>query len=257
MGTNAGGEVIVLDSAGYGAFSIGKAISIIAPSGVYAGISVFSGDGIDVTAGASDTVILRGLTVNSQGGANGIVFNTGGTFHIENCVINAFGGDGIQFNGPGKLIVRDTISRGNGFGIRTISSTGLALVSIERCLLDKNIEAGLFVQEGTRASIRNSVASSGNFIGVSATPSGGSLTAELNIDTCLISNNIGSGSVGVSAGGFSGSAATIRISNSTVTNNGIGLQQLMGGSILSRGNNTVEGNTTADTQGTIGTYNAK
>src|SRR5689334_2710230 len=74
MGTSVGGEAIVLDSAGYGAFSINKSVSIIAPQGVYAGISVFTGDGIDINAGPSDVVILRGLTVNSQGGANGIIF---------------------------------------------------------------------------------------------------------------------------------------------------------------------------------------
>jgi hypothetical protein len=49
--TNAGGELIVLDSAGYGAFAIGKSVSVIASPGVYAGISVFSGDGIVINAG--------------------------------------------------------------------------------------------------------------------------------------------------------------------------------------------------------------
>src|SRR5215469_15253791 len=72
--TNAGGEVYVLDTAGYGPFTITKTISVVA-QGVTAGISVFSGDGIDINAGASDTVILRGLTINNQGGVNGIVFN--------------------------------------------------------------------------------------------------------------------------------------------------------------------------------------
>ena len=64
--TSPGGEVVVLDSAGYGAFTITQAVSITAPPGVYAGISVFSGDGITITAGGSDTVILRGLTLNNQ-----------------------------------------------------------------------------------------------------------------------------------------------------------------------------------------------
>src|SRR5215467_2941533 len=62
--TNPSGEVIVLDSAGYGPVTIGKAISITAPSGIYAGVSVFSGDGITVNAGSSDVVVLRGLTVS-------------------------------------------------------------------------------------------------------------------------------------------------------------------------------------------------
>src|SRR5215472_18109741 len=42
--TNAGGEVYVLDSAGYGPFTITKSVAIVAPQGVTAGISVFSGD---------------------------------------------------------------------------------------------------------------------------------------------------------------------------------------------------------------------
>ena len=43
--TNAGGEVYVLDTAGYGPFTITKTISVVA-QGVTAGISVFSGHGI-------------------------------------------------------------------------------------------------------------------------------------------------------------------------------------------------------------------
>src|SRR5262252_6069908 len=82
--TNAGGEVVALDSAGYGPFNIARSITVEAPKGVYAGISVFSGDGIDINAGATDIVILRGLTVSNQGSAgSGIVFNTGGTLHLE------------------------------------------------------------------------------------------------------------------------------------------------------------------------------
>jgi hypothetical protein len=64
--TGAGGEVYVLGTAGYGPFTVTKAVSIVA-QGVSAGISVFSGDAVDINVGSSDTVILRGLTVNNQG----------------------------------------------------------------------------------------------------------------------------------------------------------------------------------------------
>ncbi len=40
-----GSEVIVLDSAAYGVATVSKAIKITAPSVVYAGITVFAGDG--------------------------------------------------------------------------------------------------------------------------------------------------------------------------------------------------------------------
>src|SRR6266568_4863825 len=67
--TASGGEVIVLDSGGYGTVTISQAVSLIAPPGVYAGISVFSGAGITVSAGASDVVVIRGLTLNGLGGS--------------------------------------------------------------------------------------------------------------------------------------------------------------------------------------------
>ena len=69
--TTANGEVIVLDSAGYGPVTLTTSISLIAPAGVYAGIKVFSGDGITINAPGS-VVVLRGLTINGQGGITGI-----------------------------------------------------------------------------------------------------------------------------------------------------------------------------------------
>ena len=50
--TNAGGQIVVLDSGGYGAVKIDKSVSIVAPEGVYAGISVFSGKGVEITGAA-------------------------------------------------------------------------------------------------------------------------------------------------------------------------------------------------------------
>ena len=43
--TDPNGEIIVFDSAGYGVVAITKSVTIAAPPGVYAGITVFSGDG--------------------------------------------------------------------------------------------------------------------------------------------------------------------------------------------------------------------
>jgi hypothetical protein len=59
--------------------------------GVYAGISVFSGDGIDINAGVFDVVALRGLTVNNQGSSgSGIAFQAGGTFRVEGCAVRGY-----------------------------------------------------------------------------------------------------------------------------------------------------------------------
>ena len=63
----AGGEVVVLDSAGYGAVTIAKSVSIVAPPGLYAGVSVASGTGVTVD-GAGINVVIRGLSITNQGG---------------------------------------------------------------------------------------------------------------------------------------------------------------------------------------------
>ena len=57
------GEVVFLDCAGYGGVLIDKSVSITAPSGTYAGISVSSGNGITI-AGTGIRVMLRGLVFN-------------------------------------------------------------------------------------------------------------------------------------------------------------------------------------------------
>jgi hypothetical protein len=278
--TNTGGEVVVLDSAGYGAFAISKAVSIIAPPGVYAGISVFSSDGIDINAGASDTVILRGLTVNNQGSfGSGVVFNTGGTLHIENCVINGFSnGDGLGFLGAGSLEVKDSIMRSNAHGIVVWPTSGIARATIDQVRLEGGA-GGLQARDGSVVTVRNSVASA-TLIGFEASSNttasarltldgsvasgsgnagiiahaGSSGPVDVNVESCAVSGNVVNG---IAAQSDSTGIATVRVSNSTVTGNGTGLAN--SGSpalILSRGNNTVEANTT-NTGGTIGSYSAK
>src|SRR5215469_9428757 len=63
----AGGEISVLDTGGYGTLTISKAVSIVAV-GVEASIAIPSGGtGIIISAGASDAVNLRGLTIDGSG----------------------------------------------------------------------------------------------------------------------------------------------------------------------------------------------
>ena len=62
-----GGEVVILDTAGYGPMTINKSIKVIGPSGVYGGISVQGGAnptiGIVINAANSDDITLRGLDI--------------------------------------------------------------------------------------------------------------------------------------------------------------------------------------------------
>src|SRR5438128_10482047 len=89
--TNAGGEVIVLSSAGYGPFTVTKSVSIISPPAYHAALAPTSGDAITVNVDNA-VVVLRGLTLNgSLGGNNGITFtgqmvaSSNTKLYVENC----------------------------------------------------------------------------------------------------------------------------------------------------------------------------
>src|SRR5262249_31161057 len=72
----AGGEINVLDPAGYGSVNIMKSISIQAHG--FAGISATGGAAITINAGVNGIVNLQGLIIEGGGiGVTGILFNAG------------------------------------------------------------------------------------------------------------------------------------------------------------------------------------
>src|SRR5262245_33822857 len=90
------GEISVLDPGGYGAVTITKGISIINDGVGEAGALVSGGlNGITINAGPNGKVSLRGLTIKGIGfgGGNGIVFNSGNSLTIENCVVRNLSGN--------------------------------------------------------------------------------------------------------------------------------------------------------------------
>ena len=99
--------------------NISKTISIINDGVGEAGALVSGGaTGITINAGANDAVTLRGLTIKGLvgfGGSGGIVFNSGASLTIENCVIRNMTGAspmglGIQFlaNATSNFAVSNT-----------------------------------------------------------------------------------------------------------------------------------------------------
>src|SRR3982751_207774 len=108
MQTNSGGEILVLDSGGYGVASISRSVSIDAAPGIYAGISALPGyDAVDVGLSTPGKVVLRGLTLKGFGANTGIATGLGGgILHVENCVIDGgFIDDGISSDS--NLVVQD------------------------------------------------------------------------------------------------------------------------------------------------------
>ncbi|MEO8676523.1 MAG: hypothetical protein ABI569_13160 [Casimicrobiaceae bacterium] len=211
----AGGEVIVLDSGGYGGVSINQSVSIISPSGVYAGVTVFSGAGITVNGSASDVVVLRGLTLVGLGGSVGISSNSLGTTRIESCAVSGMTGTGISTTTPGKVFVTDTIVRNNFDGIDLSSSTTPGYAALDRVRLEGN-QNGLWVFNA-RASMRDSE-STGNLTGVVVGSFNASDTPSLDVESSVISNNSQSGIQGANAVGH----GTFSVANSSITNNGSG-----------------------------------
>jgi hypothetical protein len=163
--TDPNGEIIVKDSAGYGPVTITQSVSIIAPQGVYAGISVFSGDGITI-AGSGVKVVLRGLSINGQGGFTGISFGGSGTLHVENCAANNMNGNGFTFspNAASEFYIKDSVFRNNG--INGGSAFGAAKGSIDRSRFEDNVSSGFVVFNTANVSVRDSVASGNGSVGI-------------------------------------------------------------------------------------------
>src|SRR5262249_31903941 len=157
----------------YGPFTISQAISVTAPLGVYAGISVMSGTGIAIAAGASDGVALHGLTVTGLGGGSGISFSSGDHLDMTGCPVFGFSGSGIGLvfapsapssratvehssfadsnigawvSPTGNLTLRNCVISGNSsFGVYMlgVGANGGATLSVVDCLIDGN-DTGVF-----------------------------------------------------------------------------------------------------------------
>jgi hypothetical protein len=248
--TASDGEIVALDSGGYGAVTISQAVTIVAAPGIQASISPSSGPAITVNAGASDVVVLRNLYLHAQGGNTGILYHAGAALHVENVVINGFTGNGIEMIlvTASDLYVADTIVRNTGnTGIALASISGIANVSIVRARLENNAY-GLYAFENVRASVKDTIASGNS--GTGFTASSGSTTVELNLEGCVDSGN----GTGIYTSSTSGTA-TVRVSNCSVTGNALGVSAGVNGTVVSRLNNTLEGNTTNGTFS--GSYAAK
>src|SRR5262245_5632068 len=148
----AGGEIDVLDPAGYGAVTISKAISVQGHG--FAGIAIATGaTGITISAGLSDQINLRGLLLDgaaditgSFGGLVGLAFNGGASLSLQGCVIRHLkhsGGTGINFVPPAtsSLFVSDTLisDNSNGTGIQiNQSASSNVLAVLNRVELNNN-----------------------------------------------------------------------------------------------------------------------
>lgn len=243
------GELVVLDSGAYGTFIISQSITISAAPGVYAGITVFSGNGITIdTAGIN--VTLRGLTINGLGGSAGVKITNAASVSIENCVFANFSADqaaGIFVIGSIPVRIIDTVVRNNFIGI---ALQGGATADINGSRLLGNSVAGIYAYNvatnTTSATLGNSLITGGAY-GVVAMSNAAGAAVKISLIRTTLSNS----SYGALAQSNAGTAL-IALSGSLVTGNATaGLRQVGAGATLkSLGNNTVTENGT-NVSGTI------
>jgi len=211
--TDPGGEIIVLDSAGYGTVSINKSVAIIAPPGIYAGITVTAGAGIDVTSGV---VTLRGLTLRGPAGAVGVHVGNA-TVYIDRCVISGLVQFGIHADvANGEVYVSDTLIGQCAEGLRF---DGKVRFSLARVRSEANGNIGLNVLGGARGSARDLACERNGNFGISVQNDDGGTTCYLALDGALITANGASGiTVGIPSAARAG--VDVAITRSTIADNG-------------------------------------
>jgi len=180
---SAGGEVVILDTAGYGPFTINKSIKVIGPSGVYGGISVQGGagatTGIVINAGNGDDITLRGLDIGGVPGAVGpfpdigIDIQNAGGVHIEKSSIGNFNQDTsacikVNVNSTVRVYVDDSFLRACRTGIYANGTNATPGFNRPSVIVDNTriergrgpiVAYGVWVQGAIDVSLRNSLIS--------------------------------------------------------------------------------------------------
>lgn len=242
-----GGEIVILDTAGYGLLSITKDVTITCPPGV-TGLVSASGNvaGAIIIDAPGASVSLRGLTIENLGNAaRGIGVVNVGTLSVTDCVIQGFTFFGIDFSpaSSGRLLVtRCTIRNSPSTAALSIQPTaGTTRAFINGCHLESSLSGLLLKGSGVRCTARDTVVVDCNF-GYD-TEAGALLT----LQRCTAIRN----STGVYC---SDAGSVVRVDACMISGTGnFNLRQLNSGIIQSRTNNSL----VDAANSAFGTYNAQ
>lgn len=237
------GEIIALTTGGYGPFVIERGLKVHGAPGIIAAISALTGSGIIINTGA--TVTLESLHLLGLGGAEGIDVRAAYHVFLDNMEVEGFDNHGLivaaEFSNIEVVVTRSAFRRnGNsgsaGAGIYASGIGGMAArVTASDVQLTGN-NFGIHVLSNGHASLRNSVLSA-NAIGARA-DSVATLSSSLMISNVLVSQNIN----GIVAGTGVGGDSKVRVSECVITDNDNAVRQFAGGTLVSAGDNVVEGN---------------
>src|SRR5581483_2916438 len=218
--TNAGGEVVVLNSAGYGIVTINKEITI-SSTGAQASITAGSGQtAITINAGAGDHVRLVGLTLFGAGvGSNGIAIQSAQDVGID-IVPNAA-------NGAGAGIVSVYLNRVDAAGNNTA---------------DVVIDGTNLGNSGKVSALLNDVHTGRSPVGIQVQSTAGAAEAVVMITGSRVFAN--------QTGLVSISNAVAFLDRTQITGNVTGVSVPSGGTVATYANNEINGNGT-DVSGTL------
>jgi hypothetical protein len=244
--TAPGGEMDALDPGGFGTVTITKSITLDGGGGQVASILSSPGvNGINVSAAATDVIILRNLRINGAGGATGVAINTAARVVIEKCDIFGFATSGVTAapsSGTVAVKIQETTLNNNNVGVSSKPTGGATVnMSVDHSWLDANVGGGIKV-DGTgggpsNVSINDSSMSLNGGAGANGVSgSSGNVAMDLMRDT--ITKN---GGAGVQANISGGGTASVTVGESMLSNNGSAWQALGGASLLSYMNNEVTG----------------
>jgi parallel beta-helix repeat protein len=187
--TNPGGEIIALDSAGYGQFVVTGSFTISGAPGVHAAITVTSATiGIDVNAGPTDRVTLRNLVLIGSGANAGIRQALAAEVRVLNCLIRGFSGAGIEVD-AGRLAVDQSTILDNINGIWENSGIDVVQATIDRSLFAGNTQ-GIYLFGRTSAMVTGCTIS-GNTTGiyVLSNQGTGSVPARVTVERSTLAYN--------------------------------------------------------------------
>jgi Right handed beta helix region len=145
--TAAGGEINVIDPAGYGAVTITKSMTIDG-KGAMASILSSGTNGIIIN-GADAVVTIRNISINGAGnGINGIRIIAAKKVFIEDCVIAGFTQKAIEVNTTAPCAVMlNNVTVHNAYDAIAITNEGGA-VAINNCRFQTLTNAGINLLNG-------------------------------------------------------------------------------------------------------------
>jgi len=237
--TAAGGEINVLDPGDFGAVIITKALTINGSGGSIAGILAPGSNGIEVNAGANDSVILRNLDINGMGtGLSGILFLNGKSLRVENSKIYGFNQYGFAFEpaAASTFSIDRTVLHNNVLGglyVKPGANPGSAYGTVSGSSFSNN-QFGVWAEDRSMVTVSNSVA--GNNFGNGFMAQSTTDAAEITLSGAVASGNV----TGVEA---SGTRAVVYMSGTATTQNTTGIMTMNSGSVLSHASSIIIGNT--------------